>query len=363
MKYYVIAGEASGDMHAANLMKALQRHDSNAAFRFWGGDLMQEVAGTAPVKHYKELAFMGFAEVVANLPVILRNIRFCKNDILSYNPDAVIFIDYPGFNLRIAEFAHNEGFKTIYYISPQIWAWKESRIKKIKRNIDRMLVILPFEEQFYAGHNYKAFFTGHPLLEEIEPVNDPDANPPVIALAPGSRKQEVERMLPVMLDAASAFKGYKIVIAASSHLPAQLYNDITGERDVEIQVNAMRKVISGAEAALVTSGTATLETALLGIPQVVCYKAGNISYQIAKRLVKIDYISLVNLIMEREVVKELIQNEMKADNVKKELEAVLKGGEKRERIIEDYRKIPAKLGGKGASDRGAAVITDFLKNN
>jgi len=363
MKYYIIAGEASGDMHAANLMKEIIREDSMADFRFWGGDLMEKVAQHPPVKHYRDLAFMGFAEVIINLRTILGNMKFCKKDILQYQPDVVVLVDYPGFNLRIAEFIHNQGIKVAYYISPQIWAWKESRIHKIKKFVDLMLVILPFEKAFYAKHGYEAVFVGHPLLEEIEPKElKVHTEQKAIAVVPGSRVQEVEKMLPVMLDAAKQFPDYRIIIAVSAHLPKELYQNIIGNQKVELVHNAMREVLRMSEAALVTSGTATLETALLGIPQVVCYKANRISYQIAKRLVKIKYISLVNLIMDQEVVKELIQNEMNVTQVVEELKAVLPQGHLREELLNNYKLLPSKLGGKGASARAAHSIINFIKN-
>ncbi len=363
MKYYIIAGEASGDMHASKLMEQIVLEDK-ADFRFWGGDLMEKAAGNKPVKHYRDLAFMGFAEVLMNLRTILGNLKFCKNDILKYQPDVVILVDYPGFNLRIAEFVHNQGIKVVYYISPQIWAWKESRIHKIKKFVDLMLVILPFEKAFYAKHNFEAVFVGHPLLEQIK-REEVESRPPqkIIALVPGSRVQEVEKMLPVMLEAVKQFPDYKIIITISAHLPKKLYQNIIGNRKVELAYNSMRETLRKSDAALVTSGTATLETALIGIPQVVCYKANKISYQIAKRLVKIDYISLVNLIMNQEVVKELIQKEMNAKQVATELKAILPDGAKRAALLDNYRRLPSELGGKGASLRAAQSITNYLKNS
>ena len=360
MKYYLIAGEASGDMHAAKLMEKIKQLDERAVFRYWGGDLMQEVAGNPPVKHYRDLAFMGFAEVIANLGEIMKNIKMCKKDISSFAPDIVIFIDYPGFNLRIAEFAHNQGFKTAYYISPQIWAWKESRIKTIKRNIDKMLVILPFEEKFYKKHNFKVDFVGHPLLEELGENPRKKEETKTIALAPGSRKQEVEKMLPVMLEAVRNFKDYKAVVAASKNLPEELYKHIIGDRKVELKFNDMRNILAKSDAALVTSGTATLETALLEIPQVVCYKAGRISYLIAKNLIKVKYISLVNLIPDAPIVKELIQNDLTVENIRKELKEILPGGSKHQTLLENYQKLPALLGGKGASRRAAEIIVKSI---
>ena len=319
MKYYIIAGEASGDLHAANLMKALKKKDPQADFRFWGGDLMQDVGGTM-VKNYKELAFMGFIEVVMNLRTILKNITLCKKDITNYNPDVIIFVDYPGFNLRIAKWAKTEGYKTHYYISPQIWAWKEGRIKDIKRDVDAMYVILPFEKEFYEDkHNFPVHFVGHPLIDAIvqkQLINPSDFkaefnldNRPIIALLPGSRKQEISKMLEVMLSVTKDFKDYQFVIAGAPSQDAAFYSKFTKKQNVNLVMNRTYDILSLATAALVTSGTATLETALFKVPEVVCYKGSTISYQIAKRVINLEYISLVNLIMDKPVVKELIQGD------------------------------------------------------
>jgi len=325
MKYYIIAGEASGDLHASNLMKALKEVDANAEFRFWGGDLMQQQGGTL-VKHYKELAFMGFSEVIMNLRTIFKNIKFCKEDISSFNPDVIIFIDYPGFNMRIAEWAKKEGFRTHYYISPQIWAWKENRIKKIKRDVDEMYVILPFEKDFYTEkHDFPVHFVGHPLLDAIDnrpPVdiesfkrNNGLDSRPVIALLPGSRKQEIEKMLEVMLSITPDFEDYQFVIAGAPSQDEEFYQTFMKKSNIKLIMNKTYDVLGISHAALVTSGTATLETALFKVPEVVCYKGSYISYHIAKRIINLDYISLVNLIMNREVVKELIQNEFNSKSL------------------------------------------------
>ena len=327
MKYYIIAGEASGDLHAANLMKALKKKDPQADFRFWGGDLMQDVGGTQ-VKHYKELAFMGFIEVVMNLRTILKNITLCKKDITNYNPDVIIFVDYPGFNLRIAKWAKTEGYKTHYYISPQIWAWKEGRIKDIKRDVDAMYVILPFEKEFYEDkHNFPVHFVGHPLIDAIaqkQLINPSDFkaefnldNRPIIALLPGSRKQEISKMLEVMLSVTKDFKDYQFVIAGAPSQDAAFYSKFTKKQNVNLVMNRTYDILSLATAALVTSGTATLETALFKVPEVVCYKGSTISYQIAKRVINLEYISLVNLIMDKPVVKELIQGDFNTKTLKK----------------------------------------------
>jgi len=370
MKYYIIAGEASGDLHASNLMKALKEVDEKADFRFWGGDLMENQGGTL-VKHYRELAFMGFSEVIMNLKTIFRNIKFCKKDIENYDPDTIIFVDYPGFNMRIAEWAKKKGFKTTYYISPQIWAWKENRIKKIKRDVDEMYVILPFEQDFYTEkHDFPVHFVGHPLLDAINnriPV-DPESfkknhgldQRPIIALLPGSRKQEIEKMLEVMISITSAFEDYQFVIAGAPSQEKEFYQEFIKDSNVSLIMNETYDILSIAHAALVTSGTATLETALFKVPEVVCYKGSFISYHIAKRIISLDYISLVNLIMNREVVKELIQNEFNTKNLKEELHKIL-DNDNRTKIFEAYFELEQKLGGKGASKKTAELIYSNLK--
>lgn len=367
MRYYIIAGEASGDLHGSNLMKALKEKDTSAEFRFWGGDLMANVVEEKPVKHYRDLAFMGFVEVIKNLPTILKNLKFCKRDIQAYQPDVLILIDYPGFNLRIAKAAKKLGVKkVVYYISPQLWAWKEGRVEVIKKFVDEMLVILPFEQDFYKKHGIHVHFVGHPLLDAIAHLPEIDQEKfrkenhldarPIIALLPGSRKQEVEKMLNMMLSVKSKFEDYQFVIAGAPSLPPSFYEQYNTE-GVHFVSNKTYDVLRCSEAALVTSGTATLETALLGIPQVVCYRGSAISYAIAKRLVKhIKYISLVNLIGDKEVVKELIQNDLNAENLVRELGFVL--GEKRDRILNDYAQLRMKLGGAGASQRAAEKIVE-----
>ena len=370
MKYYIIAGEASGDLHASNLMKSLKKVDPNAEFRFWGGDLMQAQGGTL-VKHYRDLAFMGFAEVVMNLRTILGNISFCKKDISAYQPDALIFIDYPGFNLRIAKWAKEEGYDTHFYISPQIWAWKENRIKAIKRDVDHMYVILPFEKDFYEKkHNYPVNFVGHPLIDAISNRKNTDVarfkaennldDRPIIALLPGSRKQEISKMLEVMLSITQDFKDYQFVIAGAPSQETGFYKPYLKKTNINLVMNKTYDILTCAHAALVTSGTATLETALFKVPEVVCYKGSYISYHIAKRIINLDYISLVNLIMDREVVKELIQNEFNSESLKTELQKILQE-ENRERIFKDYYELEQKLGGTGASLETATLIYDSIK--
>ena len=333
MKYYLIAGEASGDLHGANLMRALQQIDPEAEFRFWGGDRMEAVGGKL-IKHYRDLAFMGFWEVVTNLRTILRNIDFCKRDISQYQPNALIFIDYPGFNMRIAKWAKEIGIPTHYYISPQIWAWKENRIKAIKRDVDAMYVILPFEKDFYEGkHQYPVHFVGHPLLdaiatrkevsEEIFKKENGLDERPIIALLPGSRKQEIAKMLSVMLSVVGSYHQYQFVIAGAPSLGYDFYKQFIKEENVHFVTGKTYDLLSHAHAALVTSGTATLETALFNVPEVVCYRGNWISYQIAKRVISLKYISLVNLIMDAPIVTELIQGELNTKNLKTRIFALL----------------------------------------
>lgn len=370
MKYYIIAGEASGDLHGANLIKALKKEDPQASIRFWGGDLMQEAGGTL-VKHYKELAFMGFVEVLGNLRTIFRNIKRCKEDITQFNPDAIIFIDYPGFNMRIAKWAKQKGIPTHYYISPQIWAWKENRIKDIKRDVDKMYVILPFEKEFYEQkHNFLVDFVGHPLIDAIDNrtvVSKSDfiaqhnlEDKPIIALLPGSRKQEITKMLSIMLSVAEDFKDYQFVIAGAPSQEYSFYQSFLSNDNIYFVNNKTYDLLSHSYAALVTSGTATLETALFKVPEVVCYKGNRISYEIAKRIISLKYISLVNLIMDKEVVTELIQNELNTKNLKVELQKLL-DPDHRKAILVQYETLEQKLGGGGASQKTAQLIVGSLR--
>lgn len=366
MKYYIIAGEASGDLHASNMMKEIIALDPEANFRFWGGDLMQAVGGNM-VKHYKDLAFMGFVEVLMNIKTIFKNISLCKEDILAYQPDKIIFIDYPGFNFRIMKWAKNLGFETHYYISPQIWAWKEGRIKAIKRDVDHMYVILPFEKAFYEDkHGYHVSFVGHPLLDAIAnrtQIDEADfrathqlSDKPIIALLPGSRKQEITKMLSIMLSVIKDFPDYQFVIAGAPSQDKTFYDSFTNHEQVSFVSNKTYDLLSLSYAALVTSGTATLETALFKVPEVVCYKGSWLSYQIGKRLVKhIKYISLVNLIMDRLVVTELIQDDLNTKRLTKELSNIL-CEENREKLFIDYFELEKQLGGQGASKNVASFI-------
>lgn len=366
MKYYIISGEASGDLHGANLMAALRNLDVDAKFRFWGGDLMAAQGGDL-VKHFRELAFMGFLEVLANIRTILKNLKFCKNDVLEYMPDALILIDYPGFNFRIAEFAKKNNIAVHYYISPQVWAWKQSRVEKIKRDVDRLYCILPFEQKFYAERGVEVDFVGHPLIDAVEnSQSDSDFNKknqlnskPIIALLPGSRKQEISKMLTVMLKMKDFYQDYQFVIAAAPAQDDAFYRSLIGE-DAQIIHGQTYNLLRNSEAALVTSGTATLEAALLNVPEVVCYKTSWLSYQIAKKIVHVAYISLVNLIMEEEVVKELIQSDFSVDKLKPELDSILFNEANKEKIQQDYTRLKTKLGGPGASGRTAALIFNSL---
>jgi len=373
MRYYMIAGEASGDLHGSNLIRELIKKDASAVIRCWGGDRMQ-AAGGELVKHYRDLAFMGFVEVVMNLGTILKNLKFCKQDITQFQPDALILIDYPGFNLRIAEWAKQKGLRVIFYISPQVWAWKENRVKKMKQHIDKMLVILPFEKDYYRNKwNWDVEYVGHPLVEVVESARNHkegvgslqsgiSSGMPIIALLPGSRKQEILKKLPVMLEVSKFFPDYRFIVAKAPGQEDDFYNSLLQHYpDVSSVSNQTYELLMQASAALVTSGTATLETALFGVPEVVCYKGNNISYQIAKRLVKVKYISLVNLIMDRLVVKELIQHELTPENLRHELKDLLTNDKRKQQLQNDYAQLRKLLGEGGhASARAAEIIVEFL---
>ncbi|WP_298499505.1 lipid-A-disaccharide synthase [uncultured Algibacter sp.] len=370
MKYYIVAGEASGDLHGSNLMKALQKEDANANIRFWGGDLMQATGGTL-VKHYKERAFMGFIEVIMNLNKIFKDISFCKNDIISFKPDVIVFIDNSGFNLRIAKWAKEHGFRTNYYISPQVWASRASRVKDIKRDIDNMFVILPFVKPFYKKHGYNVTFVGHPLIDAIANRKQVDefkfrethhlSNKPIIALLPGSRKQEITKMLSVMLSLVDNYPDYQFVIAGAPSQDYSFYESFMKASNVKFISNKTYDLLSISTAALVTSGTATLETALFKVPQVVCYKGSNISYQIAKRIITLKFISLVNLVMDKEVVTELIQKEFNKKRLMQELDKIL-DTKNRKKLFLEYFELEKKLGGKGASEKTAKLIYESIKS-
>ncbi|MFT4153046.1 lipid-A-disaccharide synthase [Parafilimonas sp.] len=369
MKYYIIAGEASGDLHGSNLIKEVKKLDAEANIRCWGGDLMR-AAGATLAKHYHDLAFMGFAEIVMNLKNILGNLKFCKEDILQFDPDVLVLINYSAFNLRIAEWAYKPKAKsqkpkakTVFYIPPQVWAWKESRVPKMKETIDEMIVILPFEKEYYKNKwNWDVDYVGHPLVQAVEEFkqsaisSQPSANN-IIALLPGSRKQEIAKKLPIMLEVSRYFPQYQFILAKAPGLEDAFYESfVRNYTNVSSVRNKTYQLLSEAKAALVTSGTATLETALFGVPEVVCYKGSNMSYQIAKRLIKIKYISLVNLIMDKPVVKELIQNELTVKNVKRELSKLLCDETKKAQIKQDYEDLKKMLSAGGNASANAAKI-------
>lgn len=366
LKLYIIAGEASGDLHGSNLMKNLTAENPNIEFRFWGGDKMKQQGGTL-VKHISDLAFMGFLEVIKNIKTILNNIRFCKSDIATFQPDALLLIDYPGFNLRIAEWAKQKGIKVYYYVSPQVWAWKQSRVHKIKKCVDELYVILPFEKDFYKKFDFEVHYLGHPLLDAVadfrSSIVDKQliysennlSDKPIIALLPGSRKQEVSVKLPIMLEAVRSFDSYQVIIAGAPSLAPEFYQQFIKESD-KIIFGKTYDILEIAEAAVVTSGTATLETALFHVPQVVCYKSSAFSYHIAKRLVKIKFISLVNLILNKEAVKELIQQDCNPTLIQKEIGKILVGGDHRESMLQDYKELQQLLGAGGASKKIAHAM-------
>ena len=360
MKYYIIAGEASGDLHGANLMRALRRHDTDAQFRFWGGDAMQDVAGE-PVRHIRDLAIMGFVEVATHLHTVLGNIRFCKQDILQYKPDVLVTI-------KMAKFAHQHEIKTVHYISPQLWAWKKGRIKSMRHSLDKLCYILPFEQEFYAKNNFpQAVYVGHPLLDavdhyHIDPTDTLNYDKPIIALLPGSRQQEIKRMLPIMLTIADRHPEYQFALAGMTLIGDKFYKDIIGNRsNIAIIKDQTYRLLSNAYAAIVCSGTATLETALFNVPQVVCYRANAISVAIARQLIgtRIKYISLVNLIADRPIVTELIQDDLNLTQLEKEFERIT-NSESRQKMHDVYAYLHTLLGNAGASDRTALEIINTL---
>ncbi len=376
MNYYLIAGEASGDLHGSNLIKEIKKLDPAASFRCWGGDLMENAGGKI-IKHYRELAFMGFIEVVANLKTIISNIRKCKEDIQANRPDVLVLIDYPGFNLRIAKWAKEQNLKVVFYISPQVWAWKENRIKTIKECVDRMIVILPFEKAFYAKWNYEVDYVGHPLSQVVDdfkkhntidtgsliPSYNAGVSEGIIALLPGSRKQEILKKLPLMLEASKHFPKHHFVLAKAPSVDDAFYAGLTQEfKNVVVVENKTYALLSVASAALVTSGTATLETALFGVPEVICYKGSAVSYHIAKRLIDIKFIGLVNLIMNKEVVKELIQNELTVKNIITELNKILYDEQKIKELKENYADLRKLLRLHGnASENAAQIVTETAR--
>ncbi len=367
MKYYLVAGEASGDLHGANLIKTLKNIDINAHFRFFGGDLMQAEGGIL-IKHYADMAFMGFLEVALNLKTILRNIKFCKADILAYQPDVLVLIDFPGFNLKIASFAKKQGIKVCYYISPKVWAWNQKRVLKIKRDVDKMFCILPFEVEFYKKWGMQVEYVGNPLLDAIENFNpNPNfktennlSNKKIIALLPGSRKQEIAYILPVMLSVVDSFSNYQFVIAGAPSFTTQFYLPYTTNKNIPIVFEQTYDLLINAEAAIVTSGTATLETALFKIPQVVLYKGSKISIAIARFLVDIKFISLVNLIMDKGIVKELLQEDCNSEMLINKLNDIL-NEPKKSQLLVDYNDLAQKMGKPGASAKVAKLVYTWLQ--
>ncbi len=377
MKYYIIAGEASGDLHGSNLIKELKNINPSSTFRCWGGDLMKSQCNKL-VMHYEDFSYMGFLEVIVNAKKILSYISLCKKDIEEYNPDVIIYIDYPGFNMKIAEWAKTKKLKNHFYISPKVWVWKEHRVKKIKKVVDKMYVILPFEKDFYKNkHNYNVDFVGHPLLDAIDDKKEFSkqkfisenklSSKPVIALLPGSRNQEIIKLLPIMLDVVSNFNDYQIVIAGAPNKTINYYEKIIlsnkdSRSSIKVICNQTYDILRISSAAIVTSGTATLETALFKVPQVVCYKTSMISYLIGRLLIRnLKYISLVNIILDKHVVKELIQNNCNKDNLVFELQKILNKGE-RSLMLKEYELLHKKLGGKGASKKTAELISKYSKN-
>ncbi len=368
MRYYIIAGEASGDLHGANLIRALRRLDAGAEFRIVGGDRMQRESGEAPLIHIAQMAFMGFVEVLANIKAISRNLRAVKADIAAYAPDTVVLIDFPGFNLKIASFAKQSGFKVCYYISPKVWAWNQRRVLKIKRVVDRLFCILPFEVDFYKQWGMDVDYVGNPLLDAIaNHTANPDflsdnglSHKPIIAFLPGSRKMEISKLLPIMGALSFRFPGHQCIVAGAPNFDLAYYRQYLGEANLPIVSNATYDLLAHAEAAVVASGTATLETALLNVPQVVVYKAHPLSIAIARLVIKVKHISLVNLILDKPAVKELIQQECTAASIADELDELLNNNAHRGQVLADYGTLHEKMGQPGASERTAERITAYL---
>ncbi|MFY7910284.1 MAG: lipid-A-disaccharide synthase [Emticicia sp.] len=367
-RYFIIAGERSGDLHGSNLIKAIKKADNQAAIKAWGGDYMQE-AGAEITKHYRDLAFMGFLEVLKNLPTILGFIGECKKTIEEFKPDAIILIDYAGFNMRIAKWAKKEGYKVFYYISPKVWAWNQSRAWSLKKNLDRLFVIFPFEVEFFKKYNFDVEFVGNPLFDAIATfkpsdnflINNNLSDKKIIALLPGSRKQEVEKMLNLMVATQSKFADYQFVIAGVGNLSLDFYKPFLNE-NIKLVIDQTYDLLSHSTAALVTSGTATLETALFGVPQVVCYKTSKISYQIGKWVIKVPYISLVNLVAQKEVVKELIQDDLTIEILSNELDKIINNQSFRNQQILDYKQVKESLGEVGASEKTGRRIVEILSS-
>ncbi|RVT98222.1 lipid-A-disaccharide synthase [Mucilaginibacter limnophilus] len=370
MKYYLVAGEASGDLHGANLMKALKQQDARAEFRYFGGDLMQAEGGTL-VKHYADMAYMGFLEVALNLRSILKNLKQCKQDILAWNPDVLVLIDFPGFNLKIAEFAKSHGLLVCYYISPKVWAWNQKRVLRIKRVVDHLFCILPFEVDFFNSWDMKVDYVGNPLLDAAAAFSPDPAflekyqltNKKIVALLPGSRKQEINYLLPDMVQVAGRFPDYQFVIAGAPSFSSGYYEPYLNGRNIPVVFNATYDLLTHAEAAIVASGTATLETALFNVPQVVVYKGSAITIAIGRMVIKIKFISLVNLIMDKPVVKELIQQDCNPEKISAELELLVKNNTYRQNMLVDYDELDRRMGEPGASAKTASLIVKYATKN
>lgn len=374
MRYYIIVGEASGDLHGSNLMKGLLKSDPQAQFRFWGGDKMADVGGEANLaKHYKKTSFFGLTEIIKNLRTVLSQIDECKRDVVAFNPDVLILIDYPGFNLRMARFAHDRGMKVFYYISPKVWAWKERRVKELKKYVDRLFIIFPFEIEYFRNKGIDAIYEGNPVMDSIaerraEMQSRADflrenglEDRPVVALLAGSRRGEIKNNLPFMAELSKRFPGYRFVLAAVPWLEKELYDSLLAGSDIKYLCDKTYEILSYAEAAVVTSGTATLETALIGTPEVVCYNTDTLTAVVGKSLMKTSFISLVNIILDREVVTELFHTEMTIEKASEELNAILPGGAKRQAMLDDFEVLRGIIGGDGASDRFAARMVEILR--
>lgn len=375
MRYYIIAGEASGDLHGSNLIKGIREIDSSAQIRCWGGDLMKE-AGAELVKHYKDGAIMGFVEVVANLGKLAKNLNDCKNDIINYNPDVVVLIDYPGFNFRIAQFAKERGMRVFYYIAPKVWAWKENRVHKLKKYVDRLFIIFPFEIEYFKKWGIDAIYRGNPLLDSVDNHSSADETKEdfqkrtgigtaetTVALLAGSRRSEIKYLLPRMMQVAEKYPNYRFLLACAPSMEREFYEGIVGKKcsNIKLLFGETYSILRHSDAAIINSGTASLEAALIGVPQVVCYGGNEISYQIAKRVVKLKYISLANLIMDKGLFKELIQHDCTPQKISQELDNLLNNSEYRAKMISDYRNVRDVLGGKGASAKVARAMIEELE--
>lgn len=373
MRYYIIAGEASGDLHASNCMKEIMKMDPQAVFAFTGGQLMEEVAGQKADIHIEQMAFMGFVDVLRNIRTIKKNFTVVKERILAFKPDVLLLVDYPGFNLRMARWATEQGIRVEYYISPTVWAWKENRVEQIRKYTNRLFVILPFEAPFYKKHNHQVYFVGHPLIDAVESqratfrsmekfiADNKLSGRPIIAVLPGSRVQEIERMLGIMMKVISAFGGHEFVVAGASHLSPALYEPLR-RHGVSVLFGQTHELMHHAEAGIIKSGTSTLESALLDLPQVVCYKGGALSFAIGKRLVNVKYIGLPNLILDRPLVKELVQQDLTPENITAELHRLLNDGDYRRAMLQGYEEVKKALGGPGASRRLAQHLVEDAKH-